>query len=77
VGVLPESAASRYAKDLHIALVPLQDEWADLSSFIWSRNFESLPDFGHQLIEVLLENAAREAAGFPSHHLTEARIFAD
>ena len=77
VGVLPESAALRYAKELNIVIVPLADEWADLPSSICCRSFESLPDFAHQLIDVLVENAAREAAGLPSHVLNEARMFAD
>ena len=57
VGVLPESAARRHARSMTIRLVPLADAWAIRSMQICVRNFDELPNFARDLIDLLSEDA--------------------
>lgn len=57
VGVLPESAARRHARSMAIRLVPLSDAWALRSMQICVRNFDELPGFARDLIDLLSEDA--------------------
>jgi DNA-binding transcriptional LysR family regulator len=57
VGVLPESAARRHARSMAIRLVPLSDAWAIRSMQICVRNFDELPNFARDLIDLLAEDA--------------------
>lgn len=57
VGVLPESAASRHAKSMNIAIVPLSDAWSVRDMQICVRSLESLPIFARELVELLVADA--------------------
>ncbi len=57
VGVLPESAASRHAQAMAIALVPLSDAWSVREMKICVRSLEALPSFAQELVELLVADA--------------------
>jgi len=57
VGVLPESAASRHAHAMDIALVPLSDAWSVREMQICVRSLEGLPSFAQELVELLVADA--------------------
>lgn len=57
VGVLPESAARRHAQAMHIALVPLSDDWAVRELQICVRSLDTLPSFARELVEMLVADA--------------------
>jgi len=61
IGVIPESAALRYARNLDIALVGLTDEWAVRELQICVKNLDSLPVFARELVETLVADG--DAAG--------------
>ncbi len=54
IGILPESAARRLARNLAIRLVPLQDDWAARNLLICVRDLESLPIFAQRLLDLLV-----------------------
>ena len=60
VGVLPQSAASRHAQSMEIALVRLSDPWAVRDMQICVRSLEGLPSFARELVELLVQDAASE-----------------
>ncbi len=60
--VMPESAARRYAAQLRVAVLALQDDWAVRNLQICARSFQRLPGFAQDLVQ-LLEQDVREAAG--------------
>ncbi|MGH8808604.1 MAG: LysR substrate-binding domain-containing protein [Noviherbaspirillum sp.] len=53
IGILPESAARRHAKNLSLNLIRLTDEWASRNLIICVRQLESLPVFARELIDLL------------------------
>ena len=57
VGVLPESAASRHAHSMDIAIVPLSDAWSVREMQICVRSLEALPSFAQELVELLVADA--------------------
>lgn len=57
VGVLPESAASRHAHSMDIAIVPLSDAWSVRDMQICVRSLEGLPSFARELVELLVADA--------------------
>ncbi len=57
VGVLPESAASRHAHAMDIAIVPLSDAWSVREMQICVRSLEALPSFAQELVELLVADA--------------------
>lgn len=57
VGVLPESAASRHAQSMDIAIVPLSDAWSVRNMQICVRSLEGLPSFARELVELLVADA--------------------
>jgi DNA-binding transcriptional LysR family regulator len=57
VGVLPQSAASRHARTMDIALVPLSDDWAVRESQICMRSLDGLPSFARELVALLVDDA--------------------
>jgi len=61
IGVLPESAVSRYKRVMGIHIVPLSDDWAMRSLQICVRGgLELLPPFARDLIELLIADEKRE-----------------
>ena len=63
IGVLPESAARRHAKNMEIRIIGISDEWSNREMQICVRNLESLPSFARELVELLVEDAARAIEG--------------
>jgi DNA-binding transcriptional LysR family regulator len=57
VGVLPESAASRHAQAMDIAIVPLSDAWSVREMQICVRSMEALPSFAQELVDLLVADA--------------------
>lgn len=53
IGILPESAALRYARHMAIRIVPLSDEWAVRNLLICVQELELLPSFARELIASL------------------------
>ena len=56
-GVLPESAASRHAQAMDIAIVPLSDAWSVREMQICVRSLEALPSFAQELVQMLVDDA--------------------
>ena len=54
IGILPESAAKRYARNLAIRLIPLRDSWAARDLVICVRDLQSLPVFAQHLLDLLM-----------------------
>jgi DNA-binding transcriptional LysR family regulator len=61
VGIVPRSSAVRHAQRLAISIVPLEDEWALRQQYIVVRQLEALPSFGRDLVDLLVEDAQRQA----------------
>ncbi len=57
VGVLPESAASRHAASMQIAIVPLADAWSVREMLICVRSLQALPAFAQELVQLLEADA--------------------
>lgn len=55
IGILPNSAAQRYARTMVLRIIALEDEWAVRDLQICVRSLQLLPLFARQLIELLLE----------------------
>ncbi len=53
IGIVPETTASRVAKAMAIAVVPLTDAWAARELTICIRNRDELPLYARQLVEHL------------------------
>lgn len=62
IGVIPEQAARRYAGAMNIRVIPLTDDWAERKLHICARNFELLPIFAKDLVDMLLEDASASEA---------------
>lgn len=60
IGVVPQSAAQRYVRDLPVKLIALHDDWAVRSLRICFKRFDTLPLFAQQLVSLLVEDAAEE-----------------
>ncbi|HWL29169.1 MAG TPA: LysR substrate-binding domain-containing protein [Burkholderiaceae bacterium] len=60
IGVVPQSAARRYVRDLPVKLIALHDDWAVRSLRICFKRFDTLPLFAQQLVSLLVEDAAEE-----------------
>lgn len=54
VGVLPQIAASNFAKDMGLRLISLTDPWAERRMFVCVRGFDTLPAIGRRLVEHLV-----------------------
>lgn len=61
IGILPNSAAQRYAKTMAVRFIALDDAWAVRDLQICVRSLHLLPLFARQLVELLLQEPA--AAG--------------
>jgi DNA-binding transcriptional LysR family regulator len=57
VGIVPESVARRHAQTMSLCIVPLNDEWALRNMRICVRKRDELPDFGRDLLNVLVVSA--------------------
>lgn len=53
IGILPESAAQRYARIMSLKLIELADPWSLRASLICVRSFEQLPVFARRLVMML------------------------
>lgn len=53
IGVLPESAARRYAVSMSVKIIALRDDWAVRNLQICVRSLELLPVFARDLVELL------------------------
>jgi DNA-binding transcriptional LysR family regulator len=62
IGLLPESAARRYALTAAIAIVELSDAWATRDLQVCVRDLESLPAFAKDLIDLLRRDGLNAAA---------------
>jgi DNA-binding transcriptional LysR family regulator len=63
VGVLPESSARRHAQTMAIRIVHLSDEWALRKLHVCVRSMRLLPHFARELVELLVADSAKGAAG--------------
>jgi DNA-binding transcriptional LysR family regulator len=63
VAILPASAARRHALTMSIDTVPLADDWAVRQMQICMRSLQALPAFARDLVDLLVQDAAVEAAG--------------
>jgi len=64
IGILPDSAARRYAKTMNISIVSLADEWAARNLQICVRSLSLLPAFARSLIQLLVDDARSSGAEF-------------
>lgn len=62
VGIVPRSSALRHAQRLAIALIPLEDDWALRQQYIVARQFDTLPAFARDLVELLVQDAREHRA---------------
>lgn len=62
IGVIPESAARRYVKDLPLQIISLNDAWALRRLHICVRQFDKLPVFAKELVSLLVKDGSREHA---------------
>ena len=62
IGVIPESAAQRYARNLPLKLIALNDEWALRKLHICVRRLDSLPVFAQEFVSLLVKDAAQTDA---------------
>ena len=62
VSIMPLSSARRHAERLAISIVALEDDWSLRQQFVVVRQLESLPAFGRDLVELLIEDARQAGA---------------
>ena len=60
IGILPESAARRYAQTMAIRIVTLSDDWALRHQHICMRNRRLLPGFAADLVDLLVQDGAAD-----------------
>lgn len=58
IGVLPESAARRYAQTMAVRLLQLSDDWALRDLKVCVRSLNLLPAFARDLVDLLAADAA-------------------
>jgi len=63
IGVLPQSAATRQARQLAIRIVPLSDDWSLRHLHICVRSMALLPQFAADLVSLLVADGASEEGG--------------
>ncbi|SFI81902.1 transcriptional regulator, LysR family [Paraburkholderia megapolitana] len=56
IGIVPESVALRHATTMRIAIVRLNDAWAERKLKICVRSLNDLPQFSRKLIDMLLSS---------------------
>ena len=57
IGVLPESAARRHARNMKLKVIPLSNDWAAADLRICARSFDMLSRHARDLVDMLLEDA--------------------
>ncbi|OZI21578.1 LysR family transcriptional regulator [Bordetella genomosp. 9] len=62
IGVVPESVARRHARAMSLAIIPLNDPWAERKLKICVRALGDLPPFARALVERLMADAPASAA---------------
>jgi DNA-binding transcriptional LysR family regulator len=65
IGMVPSSVARRHAKSMSIAIVPLNDAWAERKLKICVRALADLPPFARELVERLMADAATASSPHP------------
>lgn len=60
IGVVPETAARRYVKDLPLQIISLNDAWALRRLHICVRQFDRLPVFAKELVSLLVKDGSKE-----------------
>lgn len=58
IGLLPESAARRYARTTNIRIVAINDDWAVRQLQICVRSLRFLPSFAQELVDMLVQDAS-------------------
>jgi DNA-binding transcriptional LysR family regulator len=58
IGVIPASAAHRYARDTPIRIISLEDAWSRRDLHLCVRDAEPLPAFAQELVDLLAADAA-------------------
>jgi DNA-binding transcriptional LysR family regulator len=66
LGVVPETAATRYAATMRIRVIRLRDAWALRKLRICVRSLEQLPSFARDLVDALIDGTPRLT---PSHSM--------
>jgi DNA-binding transcriptional LysR family regulator len=56
IGMLPNSAAQRYARTMDFRIIPLTDTWAVRDIRICVRSLEKLPAFARDLVDLLISD---------------------
>lgn len=57
IGILPRSIARRYAGYMEIAIIELEDEWAERERSLIVRELDALPKCGKELVEEIRSQA--------------------
>lgn len=60
IGVIPESAARRYVKELPLKIISLNDAWALRRLHICVKQFDRLPVFAKELVSLLVKDGSKE-----------------
>lgn len=60
IGMLPGSAAHRYAKTMNLHIIPLTDSWAVRDIRLCVRDSSKLPAFTCELMQMLIDDRAHE-----------------
>lgn len=69
IGMLPGSAAHRYAKTMNFHIIPLTDIWAVRDIRLCVRDSSKLPAFARELVEMLINEHSEE----PAHLIAKAK----
>jgi DNA-binding transcriptional LysR family regulator len=64
IGMLPGSAAYRYAKTMNFHIIPLTDSWAVRDIRLCVRSHSKLPPFTRELVQLLIEDRVEEPDNF-------------
>ncbi len=65
IGVIPETAARRYLRNLPLKIITLADDWALRKLHICVRQFDRLPVFAKELVSLLVQDGAQANSGEP------------
>lgn len=61
IGILPESAARRHAKNLQLKIIRLTNDWASRNLIICVRDLDGLPNFARELVDLLVADGEESA----------------
>jgi DNA-binding transcriptional LysR family regulator len=65
IGVVPSSVALRHARSMSVAIIPLNDSWAERKLKICVRALAELPPLARELVERLIADAATASTPHP------------